>query len=525
MPPSHQPRTAPRAPASPLGHSRARLWTRRDGWLVGALALLLAACLLAGSALAGQNALLATTNSRIDRVVANARHNGVWRVSTGDRLHEIAALLLPDDLALQQRLIGDLRRTYPEAITDHDTGDLRHGSLLKLPDYALVIDAGATAAQASAGEAKNADAAGDGAAPAAGSAAADGVVSAVVATVVEAGAGLRVSGTDGRVRQLAKDATLNGGETLISGPGRGRLRLSDGTRLSLRPRSALLIGGAPGSGDGTDAWQMQLLRGGMRLQHDTAAPFALLVRDTELRSQTRDLSLRLCSAICEDSRGKRHPAGVYALLGDGELQLRSPAGEQRFSAGRWLHLPGPGEPAIALSEQPSKGFAVPEGETRTASADASQIDARTLAQYSRRLTPLVYQAINSTGGGMGGIAMFVPEGGEHGDVLSFVPGEQVARINPTRDQRTGGDNSLWVESRQSATRQLPGLRLAHSPFDTGNSITVPKYIIRSPSLPPAGDPLWVEDALGRERPAATFGGLCLGGRCNQAQSPAAAAED
>gem|GEM_PF-6368488 len=491
--------------------------------------------------MAAQNALLSTSGSRIDRAVASARHNGVWQASAGDRLEEIAALLLPDDPALQQRLIGDLRRSYPKAIADHDTGDLRHGSLIKLPDYVLVVDAGAPPPQAIAGKAKSVTATRSASTTNSGDAA--GGISAVVATVVDAGAGLRASGADGRVRKLFGNGILIAGETLISGPGHSQLLLIDGTRLSLRPRSALLIGAAPsGSAAGDDtasegggdqpadsqsntedeggkntAWQMQLLRGGLRLQRDVAAPFGLLVRSAELRSHTRDLSLRVCSAVCEDSRGKRYPAGVYALLGNGELQLRSPAGEQRFAAGHWLHLPSSGEPAIALSDPPGHDFAVPNGETSPAPSEIGRLDARTLARYSKRLTALVYQAISSVGISNGTDGMGIsPEDSERSAVLSFVPGTGTGG-DLTRGQRDG-DTRLWVESSQPL-RQLPGLRRTRSLFNVGRSIKVPEYGIRSPSLPPANDPLWVEDALGRERPAATFGGLCLGGRCDQARSP------
>lgn len=158
------------------------------------------------------------------------------------------------------------------------------------------------------------------------------VLAAEVARVQFSAGQVNATGTDGRVRTLARGADINEGDTVNTEQGRVQLKFNDGALVSLQPRTAFRIDeyayrGVP---DGTEKGFFSLLRGGLR------TITGLIGRQNNdsyrVRTQTATIGIRGTEYIAEVVNSLR------VSVGGGRISVTNDAGTFIIEQGQTAYI-------------------------------------------------------------------------------------------------------------------------------------------------------------------------------------------
>lgn len=158
------------------------------------------------------------------------------------------------------------------------------------------------------------------------------VLAAEVARVQFTTGQVNATGTDGRVRTLARGADVNEGDTVNTEQGRVQLKFNDGALVSLQPRTAFRIDeyAYRGVADGTEKGFFSLLRGGLR------TITGLIGRSNNdsyrVRTQTATIGIRGTEYIAEVVNSLR------VSVGGGRISVTNDAGTFIIEQGQTAYV-------------------------------------------------------------------------------------------------------------------------------------------------------------------------------------------
>ena len=163
----------------------------------------------------------------------------------------------------------------------------------------------------------------------------------IIGALVEADAPVLAVGSLGQRRELAAIDNVRRGDTLTTERGPASVRLLDGTTVLLRADSSVLLQELRfATGDSnTGELRIKLLKGAMRtisgmIPKDKNSLYALETPKGTVKVRGTDYALRICEAGDGCTiEGEAAPAGLYAGVLEGGIDLGNAAGQSPLEAG------------------------------------------------------------------------------------------------------------------------------------------------------------------------------------------------